>query len=127
MYFSIFLFKNEYYVSVVYNLLIEDNLTVSIFEIEHMLQWGTPYDLEVYKNWSNYFSNIIKEQPEFVDTLGITTVLPMAGRGSRFSERGYIAPKPLLKVNNLPMVVQAIKCLPQSLDNVFISSIDLCI
>ncbi len=112
--------KNEYYVSVVYNLLIEDNLTVSIFEIEHMLQWGTPYDLEVYKNWSNYFSNIIKKQPEFVDNLGITTVLPMAGRGSRFSEKGYAVPKPLLKVNNLPMVVQAIKCLPQSQDNIFI-------
>ena len=37
--------KGEYYVSLVYNLLVEDGLKVSIFEIEKMLQWGTPYDL----------------------------------------------------------------------------------
>lgn len=40
--------KNEYYVSMVYNLLVEDGLNVNIFEIKHMLQWGTPYDLEIY-------------------------------------------------------------------------------
>jgi len=112
--------KNEYYVSMVYNLLVEDNLKVNIFEIEHMLQWGTPYDLEVYNMWSNYFSNIIKEQPQFIDRLNTTTILPMAGAGSRFSKKGYKDPKPLLDVNGLPMVIQAIKCLPQSTDNVFI-------
>ena len=112
--------NNEYYVSMVYNLLVEDGLTVNIFEIEHMLQWGTPYDLEIYNNWSSYFSNIIKEQPNFEDRIGITTVLPLAGHGSRFSKKGYKNPKPLLDVNGLPMVVQAIKCLPQSQDNIFI-------
>ena len=112
--------KNEYYVSMVYNLLVEDKLNVNIFEIEHMLQWGTPYDLEIYNRWSNYFSNIIKKQPKFQDKLGITTVLPLARRGSRFAKVGYKDPKPLIDVNGLPMVVQAIKCLPQSNDNVFI-------
>ena len=112
--------KNEYYVSMVYNLLVRDNLKVNIFEIEHMLQWGTPKDLEEYNKWSKYFENIIKEQPKFIDSLETTTVLPLAGHGSRFSKKGYLDPKPLLNVNNLPMVVQAIKCLPQSKDNVFI-------
>ena len=112
--------KNEYYVSMVYNLLVEDGLTVNIFEIEHMLQWGTPYDLEIYQNWSNYFKNIMKKQPTFVDRLGTTTILPLAGRGSRFTKKGYKNPKPLLEVNGLPMVVQAIKCLPQSSNNIFI-------
>ena len=51
--------KNEYYVSIVYNLLVQDNLKVNIFEIDHMLQWGTPNDLEIYKDWSRYFENII--------------------------------------------------------------------
>ena len=45
--------KNEYYVSMVYNLLVNDKLKINIFEIEHMLQWGTPNDLEIYKDWSN--------------------------------------------------------------------------
>jgi CTP:phosphocholine cytidylyltransferase-like protein len=85
-----------------------------------MLQWGTPYDLEVYNMWSNYFSNIINEQPIFIDRLDTTTVLPMAGAGSRFSKMGYKDPKPLLDVNGLPMVIQAIKCLPQSTNNIFI-------
>ena len=112
--------KNEYYVSMVYNLLVEDGLKVNIFEIEHMLQWGTPYDLEIYQNWSRYFKNIMEKQPTFIDRLGTTTILPLAGKGSRFSKKGYIDPKPLIDVNGLPMVVEAIRCLPQSKDNVFI-------
>lgn len=112
--------NGEFYVSMVYNLLVEDNLNVNIFEIEHMLQWGTPNDLETYNYWSSYFRNIIHKQPQYVDKINTTTILPMAGLGSRFSKRGYCDPKPLLNVNNLPMVVQAIKCLPQSDNNVFI-------
>jgi NDP-sugar pyrophosphorylase family protein len=50
--------NGEYYVSLVYNLLIKDGLKVSIFEIQKMLQWGTPYDLEIYKSWSNFFKKI---------------------------------------------------------------------
>jgi NDP-sugar pyrophosphorylase family protein len=112
--------KNEYYVSMVYNLLVNDKLKVNIFEIEHMLQWGTPHDLEIYKGWSEYFKNIIKPQKNYVDKNNTTTILPLAGYGSRFSKKGYKDPKPLLDVNGLPMVIQAIKCLPQSTNNVFI-------
>jgi NDP-sugar pyrophosphorylase family protein len=85
-----------------------------------MLQWGTPYDLEIYKNWSRYFKKFIVQPTEFIDRLGTTTVLTLAGRGSRFSERGYKDPKPLIDVNGLPMVVEAVSCLPQSKHNVFI-------
>jgi len=112
--------KNEYYVSMVYNLLVKDKLKVNIFEIEFMLQWGTPYDLEIYKGWSNYFKNRTTKQFHFIDRYDTTTILPLAGRGSRFSKVGYDLPKPLLEIDNLPMVVQAIKCLPQSSHNIFI-------
>ena len=47
--------KGEYYVSLVYKLMVQDSLKVRIFEIEKMLQWGTPKDLEEYKQWSEYF------------------------------------------------------------------------
>ena len=113
--------NNEYYVSMVYNLLVEDGLKVNIFEIEKMLQWGTPYDLEIYNGWSKYFKNILNKQEEYIDKLETTTILPLAGHGSRFSKEGYNNPKPLINVNNLPMVIQAIKCLPQSKNNVFIA------
>ena len=112
--------KNEYYVSMVYNLLVEDKLNVNIFEIEHMLQWGTPYDLEIYNDWSNYFNNIINKQEKFIDRLNTTLVLPMAGAGSRFSVRGYSKPKPLLDVCNAPMIVQAVNCLPDTTNKIFI-------
>jgi CTP:phosphocholine cytidylyltransferase-like protein len=85
-----------------------------------MLQWGTPYDLEIYKGWSLYFSNLKKTQSNFVDKLDTTTIFPMAGRGSRFQEQGYKNPKPLIKINDKPMFMEAIKCLPQSTNNLFI-------
>jgi NDP-sugar pyrophosphorylase family protein len=36
-------------------------------------------------------------------------VMPMAGRGSRFSNEGYAIPKPLIEVLGVPMFVQALK------------------
>lgn len=112
--------KGEFYVSMVYNLMIKDNLNVGIFEIEKMLQWGTPYDLEIYKNWSNYFNNKKVGLKTINNPKGTTLILPMAGKGSRFSDIGYNLPKPLLEVDEKPMVVQAVKCLPQSDNNIFI-------
>ena len=47
--------NNEFYVSMVYNLMKLDNLNILIFEIEKMLQWGTPKDLQEYLTWSDYF------------------------------------------------------------------------
>jgi len=47
--------NGEFYVSMVYNLLEADGLRTDIFEIQKMLQWGTPKDLEEYMIWSNYF------------------------------------------------------------------------
>ena len=47
--------NGEYYCSMVYNLMKEDNLNIRVFEIEKMLQWGTPKDLEEYLIWSDYF------------------------------------------------------------------------
>jgi NDP-sugar pyrophosphorylase family protein len=112
--------KNEYYVSMVYNLLVEDGFKINIFEIEHMLQWGTPHDLEIYKDWSKYFSNIIKPLETFIDNNDTTLILPMAGAGSRFSKKNYKDPKPLINVNGLPMIVQAVNCLPNTTKKIFI-------
>jgi dTDP-glucose pyrophosphorylase len=112
--------NNEYYVSMVYNLLIQDKLNVSIFEIEHMLQWGTPHDLETYNDWSKYFSNIIQPQKKYIDKFNTVLVLPMAGAGSRFKMRNYKNPKPLLDVNGLPMIIQAVNCLPDTSKKIFI-------
>lgn len=112
--------KGEFYISLVYNLLVRDGLNVGIFEIEKMLQWGTPYDLEIYKGWSSYFSNIKNVQSDITNPKNTTLILPMAGKGSRFTEKGYELPKPLLDVDGLPMIIQAVNCLPKSDENIFI-------
>jgi NDP-sugar pyrophosphorylase family protein len=112
--------NGEYYVSMAYNLLVDDHLKVSIFEINHMLQWGTPYDLEIYNNWSKYFKHIINHQEDYEDILDTTLILPMAGAGSRFSEKGYKDTKPFISVNDKPMIIQAVQCLPKTTNQVFI-------
>lgn len=113
--------NNEFYVSMVYNLMVRDNLKVLIFEIEKMLQWGTPKDLEEYLMWSNYFLQRKKDfNKNFIDKHNTTLILPMAGAGSRFFNVGYSTPKPLLDVEGLPMVIQAVNCLPETTDKIFI-------
>lgn len=110
--------NGEYYVSLVYNLMVKDRLKVRLFEIDKMLQWGTPYDLEIYRGWGNYFAKsemTIKSNP-----VGTTLVLPLAGRGNRFLKDGYGKPKPLINVDDKPMIVRAVNCLPKSDKSIFI-------
>jgi bifunctional N-acetylglucosamine-1-phosphate-uridyltransferase/glucosamine-1-phosphate-acetyltransferase GlmU-like protein len=112
--------KGEYYISLVYNLLIRDKLKISIFPINKMLQWGTPHDLENYKYWSGYFKSITYSKEKINNPPDTTLILPMAGQGSRFKNEGFDIPKPLININGEPMVIQAVKCLPCSKKNLFI-------
>ena len=112
--------KGEYYVSLVYNLLAEDGLKVSIYEVQHMLQWGTPEDLEQYVQWSDYFRRLAGPRKEMPSRDGQINLIPLAGRGSRFAKEGYDDPKPLIPVSGKPMVVQAASCLPPAGRNIFV-------
>lgn len=49
-----------------------------------------------------------------------TTLIPLAGAGSRFIHAGYTEPKPLIMVDGLPMVIQAVKQLPLSQRYIFL-------
>ena len=71
--------NGEYYVSLVYKLMVQDSLRVRIFEIEKMLQWGTPNDLEIYKTWSQFFSDSFNKPLRFRGTENTVIILPMAG------------------------------------------------
>lgn len=110
--------NDEYYVSLVYNLLVKNGFNVNIFEIDYMLQWGTPYDLEDYVIWSNYFKN---EKNKICDKIyNYTTIIPLAGKGHRFSKDGYDKPKPLLDIEGKPMIIKATQDLPKSTNYSFI-------
>jgi len=112
--------NGEFYVSLVYKLMMEDHLKVRVFEIQKMLQWGTPRDLEEYLQWSAYFHKRKNTPMNFRGTESYTLLLPMAGAGSRFRIQGFETPKPLLPIHEEPMVVQAVKCLPPAEKSVFV-------
>jgi len=113
--------KGEYYVSLVYKLMCQDGLKIRVFEIQKMLQWGTPKDLEEYVLWSDYFRKRRTHPLISPATHNMTTtILPMAGAGSRFQMVGYQQPKPLLPVHGRPMFIEAVECLPKSANIVFV-------
>ncbi|MDA9781150.1 glycosyltransferase family 2 protein [Amylibacter sp.] len=45
----------EYYVSLVYKMMLQDNLRIGVpVNVKQFCQWGTPYDLEEYLYWTNH-------------------------------------------------------------------------
>lgn len=46
--------------------------------------------------------------------MGLQIVVPMAGEGRRFQDAGYTTPKPLIPVCGTPMVVRAVRDLPEA-------------
>lgn len=116
--------NGEYYVSLIYNLLQKDGLKTSIYEIQHMLQWGTPQDLAEYNEWSNYFNQVIEMKLSNSSRQNSTNLIPLAGAGSRFVQEGYTDPKPLIKLSGKPMIIQATSYIPKSEQNVFICRLE---
>lgn len=112
--------NGEFYVSMVYNFLVKDGLKVSIYEIQHMLQWGSPRDLQDYQRWSEYFKEIIKPQSKINVQKESINLIPLAGRGKRFTNEGYNEPKPLIPVNDRPMIIQACLYLPEAEKTIFV-------
>ena len=49
----------------------------------------------------------------------INIVIPMAGAGSRFAKEGYADPKPLIKINGIPMIQVVIENLKSKIDGKF--------
>jgi NDP-sugar pyrophosphorylase family protein len=51
---------NEFYLSLLYNPMVQAGLKISTFEIDKFICWGTPEDVQQYRFWSNYFANDIE-------------------------------------------------------------------
>lgn len=118
--------NSEYYVSLCYKYLIEQNYKVTPYHINYFMQWGTPEDLSEYNYWSDLFKNInINETLKKIPNL--KTFLLMSGEGKRFSKEGYLAPKPMLEVDNKQMFSRVFDFIPQGscLDNYVISRKDI--
>ena len=104
--------NGEYYVSLSFLPMIKDQLKVNVFEIENFLQWGTPQDLEEYVWYSNLFKEKSISSKKEKKLINSVLLIPAAGLGKRFIEEGYKTSKPLINLSNQPMLVQALKYLP---------------
>ncbi len=54
--------NGEYYVSLLYNLMIRDGVRVALYPVKHFCQWGTPEDLEEYLAWADFVNKNPKEK-----------------------------------------------------------------
>jgi len=114
----------EFYVSLSYKILLERSKTVAVYPLQHFMQWGTPQDVETYKNWSKTFRHLVTHGAERGRQDG-ALVVPMAGLGQRFAKEGYTLTKPLIFVSGRPMVIQATNDLPSAPINRFILRKDI--
>lgn len=115
----------EFYVSMLYRLMARDGCAVSVYELQHFMQWGTPEDLREYEAWSRIFRLLVRPAPAATSVVAGSLVVPMAGLGSRFVESGYTIPKPLIKVSGREMVVQAVRDLPRFAARSFVARADM--
>lgn len=114
--------NGEFYVSMVMQELIESGGSCGVYPLDHFYQWGTPEDLRDYEGWARAmraFPGMIEAAAESVSPA--SQVVPMAGHGKRFSERGYSVPKPLIETAGRPMIAQALATLPRPTRRVLIA------
>ena len=114
----------EFYVSLAYKPLLENGDLVSVYPLQHFMQWGTPEDVSEYNMWSQTFKNLVEPADPGLSAKG-SIVVPMAGMGQRFTDQGYEITKPLIPVSGRPMVIQAANDLPSSAAQAFVLRSDM--
>jgi HAD superfamily hydrolase (TIGR01509 family) len=67
-----------------------------IKEVNSLSEKKINYHLEGFNNKNNSAKKWVDEE--------LNILVPMAGMGQRFKEAGYIFPKPLVEINNFPMI-----------------------
>lgn len=115
------LFGQHLYVSLLYNILINQGKKVENYFVNRFISFGKPYNINEYNHWLRYSKNNLY-QLENNDELihDMYNLIPAAGLGSRFSDYGYKKPKPLIEVGGNKMLVSTSKSLPKANENIFI-------
>lgn len=98
--------------SLAYRPLLARGAKVAVYPVQHFMQWGTPGDLAEYVRWSGAFRWLVEDRGRRARAGG-TVMVPMAGLGKRFADRGFVVPKPLVAVSGRAMAVQAARDLPE--------------
>jgi len=116
----------EFYVSLTYKAMLDNNLPIAVYDLQHFMQWGTPQDVAEYNSWSEAFHGLINDDLSIrTDNTNGAVIIPMAGLGMRFANEGYTDTKPLIPVSGEAMVLQAAHCLPSAKEYVFVLRKDM--
>ena len=118
-------YNDEYYVSLIYNLLQSDGLRTSIYNIQHMLQWGVPEEVNVYNMWSEYFKKLSLPSGTHSTIFTDVNIIPILDETLTFEEVGYTSYekiKLLEDVSGKEMLIQAVNSLPLSEKKIFLLS-----
>jgi hypothetical protein len=79
----------------------------------------TMHKISLHLNFLNKDKNIFIKKSQWIDK-ELNILIPMAGAGKRFSDAGYIFPKPLIEINNKPMIQWVIEGLNIRANYIFI-------
>ena len=110
----------EAYVSLHYNHMVKDKLNIKVFPVNNFICWGTPSDLDQYFFWFDYFHHLQDNRLKHDQGDSQINLIPMAGKGSRFKDYGYRLSKPMILVNNKPMVITACESFPPASKWIFL-------
>nr|WP_246324073.1 NTP transferase domain-containing protein [Petropleomorpha daqingensis] len=117
-----YLLNGEFYLSLTYKSVLDLGLTVGVYELQHFMQWGTPQDLEEYREWSNALAHWLRGPAE--PEPHATRVVLASGAGKRFADLGYDRPKPLLDVAGRTLLEHALLAVPGA-ESVVVTRSDL--
>lgn len=102
----------EAYVSLTFNNMFRDGLSIGVFEVDNFICLGTPEDVEQYQFWYKYFKHHFSDKKKSVYENQLN-LIPLAGRGSRFKQDGYKTFKPLIQIGKTPMIQLACNSFPK--------------
>ena len=115
--------NGEYYSSLAYRPLLERGCDIRVFPMDAFCQWGTPEDLADWRAQTRAVR--LGSKPQERPHIAGTTLIPMAGMGSRFARAGFSTVKPIIEVNEKPMALSAWADLPHTPENVFVLRSDM--
>ena len=105
--------NGEFYITGVVERMIEDGRSVGVSNVEKFICLGTPEDYHQYRYWRRAISQVADSSGDWKEAIDADLLITMAGKGERFSNRGYRIPKPLIPVEGKPLFVQAALSMPE--------------
>ena len=101
--------NNEFYISLTYKTLLRKTKKVKTFLVDYFMQWGTPEDLSDFYYWDSLFEKKSKIENSPRSAPSENSLFLAAGEGKRFSEAGYLTPKPLLNIESSTIISKAVQ------------------